>query len=101
MSFVVASRGRRRRSVNDPDSERTTESRSLTLDQRLEPSNVNLLNADSETIHDMETLHACVGYENANQQRTHILERLVRRGVRSALTTSEPLWVICRVPKQG
>ena len=62
------------------DSKQAAESNSLTPEQRLEPSNVDLLRAGIETIHDMETLRACVGYENANQQRTQILERLARRG---------------------
>ena len=62
------------------DLEQSAESNSLTPEQRLEPSNSRLLTAGIETIHDMETLHACVGYENANQQRTRILERLARRG---------------------
>ena len=62
------------------DQEQSAESNGLTPEQRLEPSNVDLLRAGIETIHDMETLRACVGYENANQQRTQILERLARRG---------------------
>ncbi|WP_080509327.1 hypothetical protein [Candidatus Halobonum tyrrellensis] len=62
------------------DSDRSVESNSLTPEQRLEPANSRLLTAGIETIHDMETLHACVGYENAHQQRTRILERLARRG---------------------
>ena len=62
------------------DSKQSAESNSLTPEQQLEPSNVDLLRAGIETIHDMETLRACVGYENANQQRTQILEWLARRG---------------------
>jgi len=45
-------------------------------EQRLEPLNTRLINAGIATIHDMETLRACVAYENANQNRTHILRRL-------------------------
>ena len=62
------------------DSDQSAESNSLTPEQRLEPSNADLLRAGIETIHDMETLRACVGYENANQQRVRILERLARQG---------------------
>ena len=67
----------RRHSVSDSD--QPSESNSLTPEQRLEPTNADILRASIETIHDMETLQACVGYENAHQQRTHILERLARR----------------------
>ena len=75
--FVVASDEWRRHSVSDP--EQPSESNSLTPEQRLEPTNADILRASIETIHDMETLQACVGYENAHQQRTHILERLAHR----------------------
>lgn len=75
--FLVASDGRRRHSVSDP--EQSFESNSLTPEQRLEPTNADILRASIQTIHDIETLQACVGYENADQQRTHILERLARR----------------------
>ena len=61
------------------DPEQPSESNSLTPEQRLEPTNADILRASIEMIHDMETLQACVGYENAHQQRTHILERLARR----------------------
>ena len=77
MLFVVALDGWRRYSVSDP--EQPSESNSLTPEQRLEPTNADILRASIETIHDMETLQGCVGYENAHQQRTHILERLARR----------------------
>ena len=60
-------------------SEQPPESNSLTPEQRLEPTNADILRASIETIHDMKTLQACVGYENAHQQRTHILEWLARR----------------------
>ena len=66
--------------MNDLDLDQAITSSSLTPEQRLEPSNVNLLGAGIETIHDLETLRACVGYENANQQRTQTPKRLTRRG---------------------
>jgi hypothetical protein len=61
--------------VSNPDSQ-TTDSSELSPEQRLEPPNTRLINAGIATIHDMETLRACVAYENANQNRTHILRRL-------------------------
>ena len=67
--------------MSDSESEPSAESSSLTPEQRLELSNVDLLNAGIATIHDMETLlRACVGYENANHHRAYILERFARRG---------------------
>ena len=50
----------------------------LTPQQRLEAS-ARLVDAGIATIDDMETLRACVAYENAHQNRTPILERLARR----------------------
>ncbi|MFC7216273.1 hypothetical protein ACFQO4_19615 [Saliphagus sp. GCM10025334] len=55
------------------------ESGSLTPEQRLEPPNTRFINTGIATIHDMETLRACVAYENANQQRVQILRRLEQR----------------------
>ena len=66
--FVVASDERRRHSTSGSNSEQAAESSSLTPEQRLEPSNVDLLRAGIETIHDTETLRAYVGCENASQQ---------------------------------
>ena len=57
-----------------------SKSNGLTPEQRFKPVNARLLNAGIETIHDMDTLRACVGYENANQQRRQVLEYLARRG---------------------
>jgi len=57
----------------------SVESDGLTPEQRLEPPNTRLINAGIATIHDMETLRACVAYENANQQRIPILRRLKDR----------------------
>ena len=51
----------------------------LTPEQRLEASSVRLVAAGIETIDDMETLRACVAYENTHQNRTPILERLAQR----------------------
>jgi hypothetical protein len=47
--------------------------------KRLEPPNPQLIRAGIETIHDMETLRECVGYENANQRRNVVLDLLARR----------------------
>ena len=57
----------------------SVESDGLTPEQRLEPPNTRLINAGIATIHDMETLRACVAYENANQHRVQILRRLEQR----------------------
>jgi hypothetical protein len=73
--FLLASRKRRRTPVSD-SSDKPVESGGLTPEQRLEPSNTHLINAGIVTIHDMETLRACVAYENANQQRVRILRQL-------------------------
>ncbi|WP_182022577.1 hypothetical protein [Haloquadratum walsbyi] len=56
--------------------EQERDSNGLSPAQRLEPPNSRLINAGIVTIHDMETLRACVAYENANQQRVRILRRL-------------------------
>ena len=60
-------------------SDLSVESDGLTPEQRLKPPNTQLINAGIATIHDMETLRACVAYENANQQRVQILCRLENR----------------------
>ena len=64
--------------MSDPE-EQERESNELSPAQRLEPPNSRLINAGIVTIHDMETLRACVAYENANQQRVRILRRLEQR----------------------
>ena len=51
----------------------------LTPAQRLESSNPQLIDAGIATITDMETLQACVAYENQHQQRLPILKQLARR----------------------
>ena len=60
-------------------SEQSTVSSGLSPEQRLEPPNTGLLNAGIVTINDMETLRACVAYENTHQQRVQILRRLEHR----------------------
>ena len=79
MLFVVTSDGWRRHGVSDLDPEQSSESNSLTPEQRLEPTNTRLITTGIQTIHDMETLRACMAYENANQQRRQILHRIARR----------------------
>jgi hypothetical protein len=64
--------------VSNPDVQ-STDASELSPEQRLEPPNTRLINAGIVTIHDMETLRACVAYENANQQRVQILRRLEER----------------------
>ena len=51
----------------------------LSSEQRLEPSTARLVDAGIESIDDMETLRACVAYENTHQNRTPILRRLERK----------------------
>jgi len=58
------------------DSDHSPVSSELSPKQRLEPPNVDLLNAGIITISDLETVQACVAYENANQGRVQILRRL-------------------------
>lgn len=48
----------------------------LSPKQRLDPPNWRLIEAGITTIKDMETLRACVGYENAHQNRIQVLRRL-------------------------
>ncbi|WP_435066198.1 hypothetical protein [Halobaculum sp. EA56] len=64
--------------MSNSDSQ-TTDISELSPEQRLEPPNTRLINAGIVTINDMETLRACVAYENANQQRVQILSRLEQR----------------------
>ncbi|MDF9748047.1 hypothetical protein [Natrinema salsiterrestre] len=64
--------------MSNPDGQ-TTDASKLSPEQRIEPPNTRLINAGIVTINDMETLRACVAYENANQQRIPILRRLKDR----------------------
>ena len=56
-----------------------TTANGLTPEQRLEPANTHLIDAGIATIDDMETLRACVAYENEHQQHVRILRRLEHR----------------------
>ena len=56
--------------------EHDLDSSELSPEQRLDPPNTRLINAGIATINNMETLRACVAYENAHQQRVQILRRL-------------------------
>jgi len=56
--------------------EHDSDSSELSPAQRLDPPNSRLINAGIATINEMETLRACVAYENAHQNRTQILRRL-------------------------
>ena len=64
--------------MSDVD-DQSTDASELSPEQRLKPPNTRLITAGIVTIHDMETLRACVAYENANQQRVQILRRLEQR----------------------
>jgi len=64
--------------VSDTE-EHDSDSSDLSPEQRLGPPNSRLINAGIATINDMETLRACVAYENAHQQRVQILRRLEDR----------------------
>ena len=64
--------------MNNPDGQ-SNASNELSPEQRLEPANTRLITAGIVTINGMETLRACVAYENANQQRVQILRRLKHR----------------------
>ncbi|GGL41863.1 hypothetical protein GCM10009037_26800 [Halarchaeum grantii] len=51
----------------------------LTPEQRLTPTNLDLRRACIVTIADIETVQACVAYENAHQNREPILRRLAQQ----------------------
>jgi len=55
------------------------ESNGLSPEQRLEPPNIRLINPGIATIDDMDTLRACVAYENTHQNRIQILRWLKQR----------------------
>jgi hypothetical protein len=57
----------------------TSESSGLTPEQRLGPADPALITAGIVTIHDLETLQACVAYENQHRQRVPVLRRLAQR----------------------
>ncbi|NHX37534.1 MULTISPECIES: hypothetical protein [Halolamina] len=54
----------------------TTTGDELSPEKRLESSNKRLIKAGIATIADMDTLRACVAYENTQQNRPQILRRL-------------------------
>ena len=60
-------------------SNRATASTGLSPEQRLEGPSTRLIDARIATIHDMETLRACVAYESTNRNRVQILRRLAQR----------------------
>jgi len=49
--------------------------------QRLEAPNTRLIDASIATINDMDTLRACIAYENQHQQRVPILRLLEKRAI--------------------
>lgn len=51
----------------------------LTPAQRLDAPNVRLIDAGIATIDDIETLRACVAYENTHRKRVQVLRLLERR----------------------
>ena len=55
------------------------ESGGLTPEQRVGPADPALITAGIVTIHDLETLRACVAYENQHRQRVSVLRRLAQR----------------------
>jgi len=67
----------------------SVESDGLTPEQRLEPPNTRLINAGIATIHNMETLRACVAYENANQGRVRSSAGLNSGPAKSALRVTD------------
>ncbi|SIS21447.1 hypothetical protein [Natronorubrum thiooxidans] len=61
--------------------EHSQDSNNLSPAQRLEPPNPRLIDASIATIYDMDTLRACVAYENQHQQRVPILRQLEKRAI--------------------
>lgn len=61
-----------------PDQE-SEQASTLTPKQRLTPENLDLLRACIVTISDVETVQACVAYENAHQNREPILRWLAQQ----------------------
>ncbi|MFD1565800.1 hypothetical protein ACFR99_19945 [Haloarchaeobius amylolyticus] len=55
------------------------DSSELSPAQRLEAPNTRLIDAGITTINDMDTLRACIAYENQHQQRVPILRQLEKR----------------------
>jgi len=61
--------------------EHSQDSSDLSPAQRLEAPNTRLINAGIATINDMDTLRACIAYENQHQQRVPILRLLEKRAI--------------------
>ncbi|SDD71618.1 hypothetical protein [Natrinema hispanicum] len=61
--------------------EHSQDSSELSPAQRLEAPNTRLIDASIATINDMETLRACIAYENQHQQRVPILRLLEKRAI--------------------
>ncbi|QFU84336.1 hypothetical protein [Natronorubrum aibiense] len=61
--------------------EHSHDSSDLSPAQRLEPPTPRLIDASIATINDMDTLRACVAYENQHQQRVPILRQLEERAI--------------------
>ncbi|MFD1564404.1 hypothetical protein ACFR99_12685 [Haloarchaeobius amylolyticus] len=61
--------------------EHTQDSSRLSPAQRLEAPNTRLIDAGIETINEMDTLRACIAYENQHQQRVPILRLLEKRAI--------------------
>jgi len=59
--------------------EHSQDSSELSPAQRLEAPNTRLIDASIATINDMDTLRACIAYENQHQQRVPILRQLEKR----------------------
>jgi len=59
--------------------EYSQDSSELSPAQRLEAPNIRLIDASIATINDMETLRACIAYENQHQQRVPILCQLEKQ----------------------
>ncbi|SET84646.1 hypothetical protein [Natrinema hispanicum] len=61
--------------------EYSQDSSDLSPAQRLEAPNTRLIDASIATINDMDTLRACIAYENQHQQRVPILRQLEKRAI--------------------
>jgi len=61
--------------------EYTQDSSELSPAKRLEAPNTRLIDASIATINDMDTLRACIAYENQHQQRVPILRQLEKRAI--------------------
>ncbi|GGM75356.1 nicotinamide mononucleotide adenylyltransferase [Halarchaeum rubridurum] len=62
--------------MSNPESD---DANTLTPEQRLAPENLDLLRACIVTIPNVQTVQACVAYENAHQNREPILRWLAQQ----------------------